>query len=52
MKNIDRLRSELHRLIEYEQLGSRIVQERSRELDGLILAYYKQSMDSQALNEP
>lgn len=50
--NIDQLRNELHQLIESEQLGSDIVQERSQELDTLILLYYRQTKECQALKEP
>lgn len=50
--NIDQLRNELHQLIEIEQISSGIVQERSRELDALILVYYKQKKECKALKEP
>ena len=43
--SINQLRNELHKLIECEQLSSDIVQERSQELDELILLYYKQTKD-------
>jgi hypothetical protein len=39
---IDQLRSELHQLIEHEQLDNCKVQKISQELDALILLYYRQ----------
>lgn len=39
-ESINRLRNELHLLIEHEKLSSQIVQEMSQELDALILLYY------------
>ena len=50
--SIEQLRIELHKLIEYEHFNSDVVQERSQELDALILLYYKQNKDRQALKEP
>lgn len=50
--NINQLRDELHQLIECEQLNSDIVQKRSKELDDLILLYYRQSKERQELKEP
>ena len=50
--NINHLRNELHLLIESENLTSTIVQKRSRELDELILLYYKQTKKSHELKEP
>lgn len=50
--NIDQLRNELHQLIECEQLSSDAVQERSRELDALILLYYEKNKEDHALKEP
>lgn len=50
--NIDQLRNELHQLIEFEQLSSDVVQERSKELDALILLYYNKIKEGQELNEP
>ena len=49
--NIDQMRNELYHLIENEQLISDIVQERSRELDALILEYYKQKNECQTMDE-
>ena len=49
--SINRLRDELHDLIESENLTSAIVQERSRDLDNLIYAYYQQIKNNQDLNE-
>gem|GEM_PF-735403 len=49
---INHLRSELHLLIESENLTSTVVQKRSRELDELILLYYKQMKKCHELNEP
>lgn len=51
-RNINQLRNELHDLIESENLTSTIVQSRSRELDELILLYYRQANTSHELNEP
>ncbi len=51
-KNIDQLRNELYQLIESEQLSSDIVQERSQELDALILLYYRKTKECQELKEP
>lgn len=50
--NIDQLRNELHQLIEFEQLSSDVVQERSQELDALILLYYNKMKEYQELKEP
>jgi hypothetical protein len=50
--SIDQLRNELHQLIESEQLNSDAVQERSEELDALILLYYRQEKECQELKEP
>lgn len=50
--NIDKLRDELHILIESEKLNSSIVQQRSQELDRLILMYYRQIKKDQELKEP
>jgi len=51
LKNeIDLLRKELHELIESENLTSSIVQQRSRELDELILLYVR--MKNHDLNVP
>lgn len=52
INDINQRRDELHQLIEYEQLNSDVVQERSRELDALILLYYKQPTEYQELKEP
>jgi len=49
-KEIDLLRKELHELIESEHLTSSIVQQRSRELDELILLYVR--MKNHDLNDP
>lgn len=49
-KEIDLLRKELHELIESENLTSSIVQQRSRELDELILMYVR--MKNHDLNDP
>lgn len=60
-KDINQRREELHKLIENEDLLSDVVQESSRELDDLILSYYRkpeeecqeeQPEESQELNEP
>ncbi len=40
---INQLRSELHQLIEHEQLDNCRVQKMSQELDAMIILYYKQS---------
>ena len=50
--DINRRREELHRLIESELINSNIVQRRSRELDKLIILYYKQRAKCQELKEP
>lgn len=50
--NIIKRREELHRLIENERISSKIVQRRSRELDRLIVLYYRQCEKSQELKEP
>ncbi|HEX2947778.1 MAG TPA: aspartyl-phosphate phosphatase Spo0E family protein [Clostridia bacterium] len=50
--NINQLRNELHHLIDSENLTSTIVQKRSRELDELILLYYKHTKNCQELNDP
>ena len=39
--DIDKLRRKLHKLIESESLSSETVQKMSRELDALILSFYK-----------
>lgn len=39
---INQLRDELHQLIEHEQLNSCSVQKMSRELDAIIILYYRQ----------
>ncbi|NMA33980.1 MAG: aspartyl-phosphate phosphatase Spo0E family protein [Clostridiaceae bacterium] len=49
-KEIDLLRKELHELIESENLSSSLVQQRSRELDELILLYVR--LKSHALSDP
>ncbi|HOA54419.1 MAG: aspartyl-phosphate phosphatase Spo0E family protein [Acetivibrionales bacterium] len=49
-KEIDLLRKELHELIESEKLSSSIVQQRSKELDELILLYVR--LKGQDLNDP
>lgn len=49
--SINRLRDELHDLIESENLTSMIVQKRSRDLDNLIYAYYQQYKENQDLKE-
>lgn len=41
-KRINQLRGELHKLIEREKLDNSRVQEISRELDELIMLYYKE----------
>lgn len=51
-KNVDKLRMELYKLIECEKLSSDAVQSLSRELDELILAYYRQPDICQELKEP
>lgn len=50
--HIDKLRNELHNLIETENLNSSIVQKRSQELDDLILMYYRHIKKDQELKEP
>lgn len=50
--HINKLRDELHNLIETENLNSSIVQKRSQELDDLILMYYRQIKKDQELKEP
>ncbi len=50
--DINQMRAELHQLIESEQLNSKIVQERSQELDTLILLFYRQAKECHALKEP
>ena len=40
-KNMEQLRKELYKLIESEALDSDAVQSLSKELDGLILEYYR-----------
>jgi len=47
--DIIKRRDELHQLIENERINSKVVQKRSRELDKLIILYYKQC---QELKEP
>ncbi|HEY8350565.1 MAG TPA: aspartyl-phosphate phosphatase Spo0E family protein [Clostridia bacterium] len=49
-REIDLLRMELHELIESENLTSSIVQQRSRELDELILLYVR--LKNHDLNDP
>ncbi len=49
-REIDLLRMELHKLIESENLTSSIVQQRSRELDELILLYVR--LKNYDLNDP
>jgi hypothetical protein len=50
---INQLRSELHHLIESEDdLTSSIVQEKSQELDSLILMYYGRGSMSQKSKDP
>lgn len=49
-REIDLLRMELHELIESENLTSSIVQQRSRELDELILLYVR--LKNYDLNDP
>jgi hypothetical protein len=50
---INQMRNELHRLIESEDnLKSSIVQKKSRELDNLILMYYRRDSKLQKSNDP
>lgn len=49
---INELRDELHLLMENENVSSDIVQEKSEELDDLILLYYKQIAENHELKEP
>lgn len=50
---INQLRNELHHLIESEDdLTSSIVQEKSQELDSLILMYYGRGSMSQKSKDP
>jgi len=51
-RDVDKLRMKLYKLIEYEELSSDAVQSLSRELDELILAYYRQSETCHDLKEP
>lgn len=50
--NIIKRRDELHKLIENEKINSKIVQKRSRELDKLIILYYKQCAKYHELKDP
>lgn len=50
INDINKLRGELHRLLESENMTSSNVLERSRELDSLILLFYMS--DDHDLSEP
>lgn len=52
LNNVDKLRMKLYKLIEYEKLSSDAVQSLSRELDELILAYYRKPNICQDLKDP
>lgn len=47
--DINKLRNELHKLIESESYTSQTVQMRSRELDTLIILYYRQMKEEELL---